>query len=116
MREWLFNILKNNTLVDNQIYQTDDGILSNCRFNESIILERKGSGRHTKPWNDENKIWKFLNETNRDIQRLFLTEKNKAIILFNNRDYEHNSEDNFIDVNGMEVKQFWINGDHMKNN
>jgi 5-methylcytosine-specific restriction enzyme subunit McrC len=107
MREWLFNILKNNTLVDNQIYKTDDGILTNSRLEEPVILDRKGN-RNSRPWNKESKIWEFLNETYRDTQRLFSNEKNKALVLFNNRDYEHNSEDNFIDINGIDCMNFTL--------
>lgn len=108
MREWLFNILKNNTLVDNQIYQTDDGILKNYRLAESITLKRREHGQRYYNSNNEPAIWKFLNETNREIQQLFLTDKNKALVLFNNRDYEHNSEDNFIDVNGIDCMNFTL--------
>lgn len=107
MGEWLCNILKNNTLVDNQIYQVDNGILNNNRFKEQIVLEKKENKR-LKPWNNESEIWEFLYQTNREIQKLFLTEKNKALVLFNNRDYEHNSDDNFIDISGIDCMNFTL--------
>jgi len=105
MNEWLFNILKNNTLVDNQTYRVDDGVMSNHRFTEPFCLNRRESGQRYHPYNTENEIWQFLNTTNREVENLFLN-KNKALVLFNNRDYEHNSEDNFIDVSGIDCMNF----------
>lgn len=108
MREWLFNILKNNTLVDNQIYEADNGVFKNHRLTDSIILKRREYGQRNYSFNNEQDIWIFLNETNREIQKLFLTDKNKALVLFSTRDYEHNSEDNFIDINGIDCMNFTL--------
>ena len=109
MKEWLFNILKNNTLVDNQTYRVDDGIMSNYRLSEPIVLKRRESGQWNYDYNNEDAIWQFLNTSNREVQNLFLNDKNKALVLFNNRDYEHNSEDNFIDLSGINCMNFTMN-------
>ena len=109
MKEWLFNILKNNTLLDNQTYRVDDGIMSNHRFPEPISLYQRKSGEWNYNFNNEPAIWQFLNTTNREVQDLFLNDKNKALVLFNNRDYEHNSEDNFIDLSGIDCMNFTMN-------
>jgi 5-methylcytosine-specific restriction enzyme subunit McrC len=106
MKDWLFNILKNNTLVDNQTYRVDDGVMSNHRFSEPICLHQRGYNQRYNRCNDESAIWQFLNTTNREVQHLFLNDKNKALVLFNNRDYEHNSEDNFIDLSGIDCMNF----------
>jgi 5-methylcytosine-specific restriction enzyme subunit McrC len=106
MKDWLFNILKNNTLVDNQTYRVDNGVMSNHRFSEPICLHQSGHGQKNNICNDESAIWQFLNTTNREVQHLFLNDKNKALVLFNNRDYEHNSEDNFIDLSGIDCMDF----------
>ncbi|MEO7489755.1 MAG: restriction endonuclease [Ferruginibacter sp.] len=108
MSEWLFNILKNNSLVDNQTYQVDDGIMSNHRFAESIKLSKRQHGQWEYPHNKESAIWQFLNSTNREIQNLFLSNKDKSVVLFSNRDYEHNSEDNFIDISGIDCMNFTL--------
>lgn len=107
MGEWLFNILKNNTLVDNQIYQVDNGIFKNNRI-QSVDLLRRVSNQTRNSKNNEDGIWHFLNETNREVQGLFLNDKSKPLVLFNNRDYEHNSDDNFIDVNGVNCMNFTL--------
>ncbi|NDA62309.1 MAG: restriction endonuclease [Chitinophagia bacterium] len=106
MKKWLFDILKDNTLVDNQIYQIDNGVFTNNRFEQPIQLYRRESGQWNFSYNNENAIWYFLNQTNREIQKLFETNKQKALVLFHNRDYEHNSDDNFIEVNGIDCMNF----------
>lgn len=107
MNKWLYDILKDNTLVDNQIYQVDDGVFNNYRLPEPLILERRLSYRR-HPRDYEEDIWLFLNETNREIQKLFLANKDKALVLFHNRDYEHNSDDSFIEVNGIDCMNFTL--------
>lgn len=109
MREWLFNILKNNTLVDNQTYRVDDGIMNNHRFLEPFVLRRREPGQWNCNYNNENAIWHFLNTTNREIQNLFLNDRDNALVLFNNREYEHNSEDSFIDLSGIDCMNFTMN-------
>lgn len=106
MKKWLFDILKDNTLVDNQIYQIDNGLFTNNRFEQPIQLYRRESGQWNYSYNNENAIWYFLNQTNREIQNLFETNKQNALVLFHNRDYEHNSDDNFIEVNGIDCMNF----------
>ena len=106
MKKWLFDILKDNTLVDNQIYHIDNGLFTNNRFEQPIQLYRRESGQWNYSYNNENAIWYFLNQTNREIQKLFETNKQKALVLFHNRDYEHNSNDDFIEVNGIDCMNF----------
>lgn len=108
MSKWLYNILKDNTLVDNQVYQIDGGVFTNSRLKKSIHLNKREKGQHRKDEKNEEKIWSFLNETNREIKKLFLTDKNKALVLFNDREYEHNSEDDFIDVQGTDCMNFTL--------
>lgn len=108
MDKWLYDILRDNTLVDNQIYQIDDGIFKNNRLEKHFHLNRRGHKQWNKVFNNEQAIWFFLNETNREIQKLLLANKNKALVLFNNREYEHNSDDNFIDVQGVDSMNFTI--------
>jgi len=107
MNKWLYDILKDNTLVDNQIYQVDDGVFNNFRLPGQLSLERRLSYRR-HPRDFEEKIWLFLNKTNREIHKLFLNNKNRALVLFNTRDYEHNSDDSFIEVKGVDCMNFTL--------
>lgn len=108
MKEWLFNILKNGTLADNQTYQASEGLMTNYRFPEPIKLNQRETYQRNYPINNEYAIWKFLNTTNVEIQNLFLNNKDKTLVLFNNRDYEHNSEDDFISIWGADVMNFTL--------
>ncbi len=106
MQDWLYNILKNNTLVDNQIYSVSDGFFTNHRLPEPITLKRRQSRQRTQPWNKETAIWQFLNVTNREINEVLTKNRDKLIVLFNDKDYEHNSTDNFIEVSGVDCMNF----------
>lgn len=108
MSEWLYNILRDSTLVDNQTYQIDEGVFKNNRLEKSIQLNRREHRQWTYSYNNEGQIWSFLNKTNREIKKLFLANKNKALVLFNNREYEHNSDDYFIDVQGVDCMNFTL--------
>jgi len=57
---WLFDIIKNGTLVDNQSYFVSEGILTNRRLGDSITLSSKSKGQWTYPRNDESAIWRFF--------------------------------------------------------
>ncbi len=106
MGKWLFYILKDNTLVDNQVYRADDGVFTNHRLIESVHLDSLQKGCHNKPWNDEKKIWNFLNTTGRAINRVLLEKRDKAVVLFNDKEYEHNSDDDFIQIAGIDCRNF----------
>lgn len=108
MSEWLFDILKNSTIVDNQTYNMNYGVMTNFRFNEALHLSWRESGQHYKAHNNEDAIWSFLNSTHLELHDIFKRIKDKAIVLFNERDYEHNSEDDFINLSGIDCKNFTL--------
>jgi 5-methylcytosine-specific restriction enzyme subunit McrC len=106
--KWLYDIIKDNTLVDNQTYQTNNGIFTKHRLKEPISLLRRQGNQRRYPFNDEEAIWKFLITTNRKINEALQDNKNTALILFNSKDYEHNTEDKFIDVTGVNYMNFTL--------
>ena len=109
MEKWLVDILNNDTLVDNQTYSADDGVMSNRRFTEPISLARKKPGQRNNAGNAEASIWYFLTTTGREIKNLLRSDKSKSLVLFNNSDYEHNSDDSFIDISGTDCMNFTLN-------
>jgi len=108
MQEWLYNILKNNTIVDNQTYYAKNGLFQNQRLKEPITLNQRQHRQRTYAYNNEHEIWKFLNTTNREISELLEQNRKNALILFNSQDYEHNSSDNFIDIHGVDCMNFTL--------
>ena len=106
--DWLFDILKDNTLVDNQTYQANKSIFTNLRLKDSIkLLKRKG--RQWKyAYNDQEKLWAFLNLTNRKINEALQNKEGSSLVLFNSKDYEHNTADKFIDVAGTDCNNFTL--------
>ena len=108
MEEWLYNIIKNGTLVDNQSYVIEQGVVSNCRIGEPLILKSRGWKERKGPWNDEDGIWFFLNDVSREIAKK-IRDKENCLILINDEEYEHNTDDNFFDVKGMNARNFILN-------
>ncbi|QGK73190.1 restriction endonuclease [Flavobacterium sp. SLB02] len=106
--KWLFNIIKDNTLVDNQTYQTNNGVFVNHRLKEPISLLRRQGSQWKNPSNDESALWKFLNNTNRKINEALQNNENTALVLFNSKDYEHNTNDKFIDIAGINCMDFTL--------
>lgn len=108
MKGWLFDILKNATLVDNQTYCADNAVLTNRRFTAPISLERREGKKRTQVWNDEGAIWRFLNVASREIQELPFRHAQSALVLFNDKEYEHNSDIFFFDVSGVDCMNFTL--------
>jgi len=106
---WLFNIIKNGTLVDNQSYLVNQGILTNRRLRDSVTLRTKSKGQWTYPYNDEPAIWHFLNSVSRDIEKTLNDNIADALILFNDEDYEHNTDGEFISISGTDARNFTLN-------
>lgn len=103
---WLFDIIKNGTLVDNQSYLVNQGILTNGRLDKPIILNSRSKGQQIKSYNNEHTIWHFLNSVPQDVERAL--KDTDALVLFNDRDYEHNTDDAFIRVTGTGARNFTL--------
>ena len=95
----LFDFIKDGRLVDNQHYLFSDPKVQNNRLDDREITFDKPP-RRRKYFVDE--IWNFINTVSRDIEEI-LKDKDKrsdALVLFNNEEYEHNTDDGFIRVSG----------------
>lgn len=104
MSSWLFDILKNNTLVDNQTYQVTERVFSNQRLKESINLA--SAGRRTQAKHKDDLIWDFLFNTSSHLKQ-FLSKDN-PVVLFNTKEYENNTDDDFIEVHGRNIDNFTL--------
>lgn len=109
MEEWLFNIIQNGTLVDNQSYRVNDGVLTNHRFLQPIQLHSREYRKKGTVWNDESAIWHFLYSVSRDVEKTLKDNIADGPILFNDGDYEHNTDDGFIGVTGTDARNFNLN-------
>jgi len=106
--EWLYNILRNGTLVDNQTYTANIGHFYNRRLENEIVLLERQKRQKKGFWNDSPQIWHFLNTTNHKVNKILSSKKNDALVLFNNKEYEHNTDDNFIDLTGSDCFNFTL--------
>ncbi len=107
--ERLFDIIKDGKLVDNQSYVVNDGVLTNHRFPEPIQLESRKDRQNKAVWNNEEDIWYFLNSVSRDVEKTLNDNNHNKCILFNDKDYEHNTDDGFIGVSGTDARNFTLN-------
>ncbi len=95
----LFDFIKDGYLVDNQHYLFSDQKVQNNRLDSGEITFDKPP-RRRKYYEDE--IWSSINTVSRNIEKI-LKDKDKrsdALVLFNNEEYEHNTDDGFISVSG----------------
>ncbi len=106
---WLFNLIKDGSLVDNQCYHIDQGVMSNRRLGDSIQLESRAKGKRTYPYNNESAIWHFINSVSRDVEKTLGANRADALVLFNDEDYEHNVTGGFIDIGGTDAMNFTLN-------
>ena len=106
----LFHFIKDGCLVDNQHYLFSDQKVQNNRLDDREITFDAPPRRRTKPEHREDKIWSFINTVSRDIEEI-LKDKDKrsdTLVLFNNEEYEHNTDDGFISVSGTGATNFTL--------
>lgn len=104
---WLFDILQNGTLVDNQSYRVDDGVFNNG-FSQPIQLYSREYLQRKKVWNNESEIWHFLNSVARDVEKTLKDNIADVLVLFNDEEYEHNTDGGFIGVTGTDARNFTL--------
>lgn len=105
---WLFDVVKNGTLVDNQIYTVQDGILHNRRLKTPIKLNKRANGQRYYPHNDDQAVWQFINSVSADVNDALMTRGPDALVLFNDSEYEHNTDDTLLRVSGVNVANFTL--------
>ena len=105
---WLFDVIKNGTLVDNQIYTVRDGVLHNPRLDASIKLNKTANGQWINPQNEDQKVWQFINSVSTDVNDALMTRGPDALVLFNDSEYEHNTDDTLLRVSGVNVANFTL--------
>ena len=99
----LSDIIKDGTLVDNQVYEIkkDDNQVhwhNKTRGSESIKLKTGGHG------NNERDIWDFLDWVN----NINVNDKTSTLVRFNDKEYKHNTDDRLINVTGTDAQNFTL--------
>ena len=105
---WLFDLIKNGTLVDNQCYQVRQGVVTNGRLG-SIQLRSRAGRQRKSPYNNEEDIWRFLNSASCEIEKALSNNSREVLILSNDQDYEHNSGGGFVSITGANARNFTLN-------
>ncbi len=103
---WLADILKDGTLVDNQVYRTTDGVLRNHRMNPLVLSERAKGARITQQ-NSTEAVWTFLGEIASQLGDLH-SQGTSTLALFGEEEYEHNTEAAFIELQGTNAQNFTL--------
>src|SRR5690554_4733621 len=105
-KEWLSDIIKNGTLVDNQSFKVVDSVFQKTFYNEAIELKQRAKGEQKYKFRMNDQVWWFINETSLSINSQFLTNLKKNVVHFNQNEYEHNTDDNFINTSGYNEYNF----------
>lgn len=94
---WLYEILSNGTLVDNQVYTAREHQLYNHRFSAPKWLEEdRRRSKYPKNW----EVWQFLNRSALQVNQCLAEASGDTLVLFNDKHYEHNTEDPFFIIAG----------------
>ena len=107
MNAWLFDIIKDGHLKDNQKYIFQGQTVKNSRLPSGYIQLCDVPKRRTKAEHYEDKIWEFLCAISQEIQQQVLSN-NGALTLFNDEEYERSISGGFIDVTGTYARSFTL--------
>lgn len=115
-KKWLFDVIKDGTLQDNQSYSAKEGEFKNSRQqDEGCFLEERGKNKRIQIHTQEGETWEFLNSISVEIKDA-LGNKNKrrdALILFNEKEYEHNAGGTLFEISGTNARNFTLTTGNM---
>lgn len=100
-------------LLDNQKYIFDGSSVKNGRLPSRTLRFDEAPGRRTKPEHYEDKIWTFLNSVSCEVENKLHNNSADALILFNDEDYEHNTDAGFIAVTGTDAGNFTLTTENL---
>lgn len=96
MTKTLSQIISDGTLVDNSVYQAEAGVFGAGSFGPSVEIRQGGRGPNS-PWTG----WSLIHKA-----ATLNTENSKLVFRVPDADYEHNTDDAFISVNGPDPLNF----------
>lgn len=97
---WLYNLLKDGTIVDNRSYRAAEGIFSEWGVPKHTLNE--GLGYSSYEWKNEGAIWKFLTK----LADTDYSQISKGNVFLRQGLYEHNTNDPLIQVHGSDTRNF----------
>ncbi len=108
-KKWLYDLLKDGHFVDNRGYTATNGKLTDTHAagKEEIVLEAKSARQHRRDFNNEPAIWQFLTSIASKTEELAKNPKS-TLVLFNEKEYEHNTSDKLIDISGTDASNFTL--------
>jgi hypothetical protein len=80
------------------LYERNGNIFRDVYGNNDLLID----GRN------ENSVFNFLVDINSDFSNSFFEKHNNKVVLFNSKEYEHNSTDSFISLNGKDITNFTL--------
>ena len=109
MSKWLFDIIRDGSLTDNQIYNIKNyTITATYYYAENTVcaeLQQTGSGRNTK---NQRSTYFFINNIADSINQQLANRAENPLLLFNDQEYEHNSGDLFLQTHGISDASFTL--------
>jgi 5-methylcytosine-specific restriction enzyme subunit McrC len=102
MTKPLSKIISDGTLVDNRAYQANNGLFSIGRSSSPISIYQ-GRGR-----NCPGSVWPLLKRASQEINMALRSRLGSKVFLFPDRDYEHNTADDFIQLQGSGPLNFTL--------
>lgn len=69
-------------------------------------LEQRAKGKQRTPQNDTKAIWQFMNDVSLVLSEKLSKKRGGTMSLFNDEEYEHNSDDPLIELRGSDARNF----------
>jgi 5-methylcytosine-specific restriction enzyme subunit McrC len=98
-RRPLKEILTDGTLVDNRVFEAKDGLFIGGSISPITIYQGRGK-------NSPTAVWPLLQNASREIKEALRSGFSSKVLLFPNREYEHNTEDDFVQLQGSDPLNF----------
>jgi len=92
----LCDIISDGTLMDNSVYQAEEGVFRAGSYKEAVQIKEGGRGRND-PWTG----WALIHRAAK-----LDTKNSKLVFRMPNGDYEHSTDDAFIGVSGSDPLNF----------
>lgn len=102
---FLVDILSDGRIVDNHCYQVKNDFLYSFNCQKQSHLQQE-IGLKTKTKHHLAQLWNFISSVSSNVDDLINNDRKSTLVLFNDKNYEHNTDNSFVSVIGSNAENF----------